>query len=47
MDITVAIHKISQKLQNASYSEFKEVACKQYFKLAFELDTLDPALKVL
>ena len=47
MDIAVATHKIVQMLQNGSYSDFKEAACKQYFKLAFEVDTTDPSLKVL
>jgi len=47
MDIAVAAHKILQMLQNGSYSDFKKAACKQYFKLAFEVDTLDPSLKVL
>jgi hypothetical protein len=47
MDISVATHKIAKMLQNASYSGFIEAACKQYFKLAFELDTLDPAVKLL
>jgi hypothetical protein len=47
MDIAVATHKIAKMLQNASYSDFKDAACKQYFKLAFELDTLDPAVKLL
>jgi hypothetical protein len=46
MDIAVASHKILQMLQNGSYSDFKEAASKQYFKLAFEVDTLDPSLKV-
>ena len=47
MDIAVATHKIAQMLQNGSYSDFTCAARKQYFKLAFEVDTLDPALKVL
>ena len=47
MDISVATHKIAKMLQNASYSGLIEAACKQYFKLAFELDTLDPAVKLL
>ena len=47
MDIAVATHKIVQMLQNGSYSDFREAACKQYFKLAIEVDTLDPSLKVL
>ena len=47
MDISVATQKIAKMLQNASYSDFKDAACKQYFKLAFELDTLDPAVKLL
>ena len=47
MDIAIATHKILQMLQNGSYSDFREAACKQYFKLAFEVDTLDPSLKVL
>ena len=47
MDIAVATHKIAQMLQNGSYSDFTDAACKQYFKLAFEVDTLEPALKVL
>jgi hypothetical protein len=47
MEISVATHKIAKMLQNASYSDFKDAACKQYFKLAFELDTLDPAVQLL
>ena len=47
MDIAVATHKIVQMLQNGSFSDFKEAACKQYFTLAFEAYTLDAALKVL
>ena len=47
MDIAVASHKIAKMLQNASYSDFKDAACKQYFKLVFELDILDPAVKLL
>ena len=47
MDIAVATHKIVQMIQNGTYSDFKEAACKQYFKLAFEEDSKDPALKVL